>query len=272
MNLDYPKLTAVLVNAIQQQQLQINSLIAGTTTIASVSNSSDGSTNTPQTGLEMLTAQVNELSIRMDVFASTTATSTLVATSSLEFIASVSSAVRDLVQSAGEWVVQKITATLAIFNRVETQTAAITNGLEITDSVNGDIWCMRIAAGEWSKTKGSCVDADVATSTPPVVDPDDSGDETPDTATSTPEVIVGDEPVATSTPPVVVTPPEEPTATSTPSVGSAPEEPTEPVVEETETVTEEEGNQEGEVIAEVSNDEEGSTPVASKETADPIIP
>jgi len=167
MNLDYPKLTAVLVNAIQQQQLQINSLIAGSST-PSVNNGNSESNNAPQTALEVLTTKVNELSLRIDLFATSTATSTLVATSSSEFMASIVNSVRELIQSTGEWFVQKITATLAIFNRVETQTAAISNGLEITDSVTGDIWCMRIASGEWDKTKGSCAEKEVITNTPSV--------------------------------------------------------------------------------------------------------
>jgi len=268
MNLDYPKLTAVLVNAIQQQQLQINSLIAGSST-PSVRNGDDKSNSAPQTALEILTTKVNELSLRMDIFATSTstATSTLVATSSPEFIASVANSVRELIQSAGEWVVQKITATLAIFKRVETQTAAISNGLEITDSVTGEIWCMRIASGEWDKTKGSCVE-EVATSTPPVV----PSIETPDTSTSTPVAVIDASELATSTPVIlvpdvsssvststspVVTTPEDDTKSSTPSISSAPEEPVVPVVQEPETVTE------------VSNDDESSP---AEEPADPVTP
>ena len=236
MNLDYPKLTAVLVNAIQQQQLQINSLIAATTTTASVDNAADYSNiDAPQTALEVLTAKVNELNLRMDIFASTTATSTLVATSSPEFIESVANSVRDLVQSAGEWVVQKITATLAIFQRVETQTAAIKNGLEITDSVTGEIWCMRIAAGEWDKTKGSCASPvstpiDTSTSTPGIVIPTGSGDVS--TATSTLDAVISNEIDGTgsSTPSVISgTPPDEPLV---PSVGETPTEPVVPAVGE----------------------------------------
>ncbi len=56
-----------------------------------------------------------------------------------------------LAQNIGEFVVGILKAT-----RIETQTASITNGLEMTDKATGTIYCVVINNGEWLKTAGSC--------------------------------------------------------------------------------------------------------------------
>ena len=115
-----------------------------------------------QSRLEVLeTATGTYLTI--DEISSKVASSTA---SSTPFITTVANAVKDLIQSAGEWAISKITAVVAIFNRVETQTAAITQGLEITDQANGNVYCVTIRNGEWDKRLGSCLNA---SSTPEII-------------------------------------------------------------------------------------------------------
>jgi len=74
------------------------------------------------------------------------------------FIARVANAVMDYIKSVANWVFSKITAVLGVFNRVETQTAAVTQGLEMTDQATGQVYCVMIKNGDWSKVAGKCAD------------------------------------------------------------------------------------------------------------------
>ncbi len=202
----------------------------------------------------------------LEILASTTATSLATSTS---FIASVATTVKDMLQSMGEWVLEKITAKVAIFERVETQVAAISKGLEMTDQVTGDLYCVVIKNGVFENIPGSC--ADVATSTPevvedepiviPVYQPED------ETGTSTPPV---EDETGTSTPPTndegsgeeTETPTEEqnpPVEEETP----APEETTPEVEEESPEEAPEETTPEPE-----SAPEESSSPEPSPEAGE----
>ena len=96
----------------------------------------------------------------MDQIASTTADT--LASSTPSFIARIAGAVKDTIASAGEWVVGKITATLAIFDKVqtksiETETATVSNGLQMTDTATGAIYCVRMTNGALASTPGACV-------------------------------------------------------------------------------------------------------------------
>ncbi|MDO8521160.1 MAG: tail fiber domain-containing protein, partial [bacterium] len=66
-------------------------------------------------------------------------------------VASVATAVKDLIASGGEWVVSKITASVGDFG-----TAKVENGLEMKDSATGQTYCVRITNGEFAKVQGSC--------------------------------------------------------------------------------------------------------------------
>jgi hypothetical protein len=54
-------------------------------------------------------------------------------------------------QSSASWVFTKISSVLAIFDRVETKTAAVSNGLEMTDQNTNEIYCVQIKNGEFAK-------------------------------------------------------------------------------------------------------------------------
>ncbi len=129
----YENMTAVLAKAIQQQQRAIISLQNATTTID---------------------------------FAGIASTTSTTLASSTTFVGTIAQAVKDLISSTGNWVVNQFTATLATFGRVQTQTAAVTNGLEMTDSATGQTYCVRITNGDWQKVSGSC--ATPATGSTPV--------------------------------------------------------------------------------------------------------
>jgi len=66
-------------------------------------------------------------------------------------VASVATAVKDLIASGGEWVVSKITAAVGDFG-----TAKVENGLEMKDSATGATYCVRITNGEFAKSAGGC--------------------------------------------------------------------------------------------------------------------
>jgi len=151
-------------------------LSATTQTGQSLSEISTSVASTSQS-MALLYAQVTSLSSTTDSLQSTLSTSTLASTTAQSlitdqsFIQTLASAVQNLIQSAGKWVVQEIGATLAVFTDVkttsiETQTAAVSNGLEMT-SPDGQVWCVRIDdLGGFQRTPGTCS----ATSTTPVAD------------------------------------------------------------------------------------------------------
>ncbi len=201
-------------------------------------NASSTNTNTDMLSqLAVLQARIDSLAsttVSIADFASTTSrletlsTSTLAMiasttantiASSTTFVQSVALAVYDLMQasgqvigSAGEWTVNQITATLGTFQkvvagRVETQTAAVSNGLEMK-SPDGQTWCVRIDNyGTFQRTQGTCDAAPVAASSAPYIPPTTtttstesatSTTTTTDTATSTSSVTTATE-NATST-------------------------------------------------------------------------
>ena len=76
-----------------------------------------------------------------------------------------------------EWIGNKVTATLGTFTRLETGTIKVSNGIEMTDTATGEVYCLRVTNGDIAKTLGTCDTTTTSTSTSP------SGD-TPTTATS----------------------------------------------------------------------------------------
>ena len=78
--------------------------------------------------------------------------------SNSSFVEIIAKAVKDLVASAGEWVVDRFTAKVAYLGRVEAETVAISKGMEIIDQSTGSVWCVTIKNGEWNKVMGTCKD------------------------------------------------------------------------------------------------------------------
>ncbi len=72
--------------------------------------------------------------------------------------ASLGSMISGVAGSIADWVGDKITATLGIFKRVETDTLAVNKGIEMKDSATGFTYCVTIVNGEWTKTQGDCDD------------------------------------------------------------------------------------------------------------------
>jgi hypothetical protein len=184
---NYQNYTAVLTKAIQEQQVQINALKNATTTTI----------------------------VQQTIIASSSATSTAAELEqSTSFIATIANAVKNLISSAGELVVSTIRSTLAIFDRVEVKTAAVSQGLEMKDQATGTIYCVIIKNGEWDKRPGTCAEATTATSTTPIV--------TPTIPTTNPPIVISTSTIATTTPSISTSTPEIVTeiASSTPTITS----------------------------------------------------
>ncbi|MBX4200475.1 hypothetical protein KW790_03405 [Candidatus Parcubacteria bacterium] len=67
-----------------------------------------------------------------------------------------SSGVSQLASAVSDWVGSKISAVLGVFDRVETKTVRVSEGLELIDSQNGEVYCVSIRNGEFDKTAGTC--------------------------------------------------------------------------------------------------------------------
>jgi hypothetical protein len=160
---DLSSTTAALdlkANAFSSTTLQlvnnaISELPASTTFMVSFADSFEGS-STLMTSLASSTA---------DALLNGGSATTTAGGSAPSFIQRIASAVMSSIQSVANWAFTNITATLGIFNRVETQTAAVTNGLEMTDSATGQIYCVRITNGNFDKTLGACSGPGSAVST-----------------------------------------------------------------------------------------------------------
>lgn len=188
--IDDRALVSLLTKALKQQQVQINSIAfnAGMN-LTSTSNTTLSASSTEQ-------------------IASSTAN--ILASSTPSFIARVAEAVQEYISSAGEWVVSKITAQVALFDRIETKVAAVSRGLEMTDQETGDIYCVSIRDGDWDKEEGSCTEEDEeVVDNEDTEESDDSGNATTtenfqeegnseddDQATTTEEIVSGDEEVS----------------------------------------------------------------------------
>ncbi|HTK33475.1 MAG TPA: hypothetical protein VL335_02945, partial [Candidatus Paceibacterota bacterium] len=165
-------------NSTQLSLAEINGVLVTTNNNISILSGSiaalSASTTNMSVSITNLEAQVASTTFAFSSIASTTGAELATSTS---FIQSVALAVYDLMQSsgqvinsAGDWTVHQITATLGIFEkvtagRVETQTAAVSNGLEMK-SPNGSVWCVRIDDyGTFQRTQGTCDTATTTTAT-----------------------------------------------------------------------------------------------------------
>ena len=190
IGLDYSKFSAVLAEAIKETNTKID-LIASSTastdcpdgeclvsSINDLKSKYDVLANKATEHLSMIEAQQAEINAlkaatSTQIVATTTnefviATSTLesiasttadiLASSTPSFISRVAGAVQEYIASVGEWVVSKITAQVALFDRVETKVAAVSRGLEMKDQATGQIYCVSIKNGEWDKSQGACSD------------------------------------------------------------------------------------------------------------------
>ena len=247
---------AALVNSVKQLNFNLNTLASST-----VSTASNLSTSTADLAFQIagINAKMNSLASSTTFItglaSSTAATVATIASStattletSSTFIQAVAFAVSEILKASGTWVSNQVTAVVGTFGkviagRVETQTAAVTNGLEMTDSSTGQIYCVRITNGDFAKVLGSCgasatsTSPIAATTTPTIpvttIIPTDSGTTTATTSTPTASTTTSTAstttqfiivPVATTTPvttPVVTSPTDGSTTTQNPVVSPA---------------------------------------------------
>ncbi|MSU56271.1 MAG: DUF5011 domain-containing protein, partial [Candidatus Taylorbacteria bacterium] len=118
-----------------------------------------------QKRLEGLETRITALERRGAEIASSTPSQT-----TPSFVAEIATAVKDLIASAGEWTVSKITAAVGSFG-----TAKVENGLEMKDSATGATYCVRITHGEFAKVAGTCAEN---TTTPASGHPSSTGEGT----------------------------------------------------------------------------------------------
>lgn len=85
---------------------------------------------------------------------------------STPFIQKIANSVLDLIKSAGELVISKLSAKVAYFERVEAEVVAIKQGMEIVDQATSTIYCVTIKNGDWSKVAGVCPTAAMPVTTP----------------------------------------------------------------------------------------------------------
>jgi hypothetical protein len=108
---------------------------------------------------------VNSQSFIEAVALSSASSTTSTIVSNPSFLRSIAMAVTDFIKTAGELAVNKLTAHIAYFGRVEAETVAVSQGLEMKDQMTGQIYCVSINSGDWDKRLGTCS----ATSTDPVL-------------------------------------------------------------------------------------------------------
>jgi len=161
---------------------QVSALSSTTVTLGNVNTSASTSLADMATQIASLNTQVAALTSFVSsttawmsatsTFAASAASTTATAlASSTPFVQIIANAVIAILQSSGQviqsaatWTVNEIHATLAVFSDVrtssiETQTASVTNGIEMT-SPNGQVWCVRAGdTGILQQTSGSCTTA-----------------------------------------------------------------------------------------------------------------
>jgi hypothetical protein len=160
----YEDLTSVLTRAVQELDTKVDDNASTTLDFMKSSKLSVDSSLNKFTEYDNqftdITKQISEMNIRISDIASSTSTiaSTTIDAISHDqsFIEVIANKVKEYIASAGEWVVSKISSVLAVFDRVETKTAAVSNGIEMTDSVTKEVWCIRIQNGDWNKVRGNC--------------------------------------------------------------------------------------------------------------------
>jgi hypothetical protein len=141
-SIDQPGLIALNTLAIQEQQAEIVSLTNAT-------SSSILATIVSATSSPLLDTQINQ-----------------------PFLAAFVQDISNYLSSAVNFMFARLQATLAVFTNVQTQTlqtsslqtqtASITNGLQMTDQATGQIYCVTIVNGGFNKVLGACSDANQA--------------------------------------------------------------------------------------------------------------
>ncbi len=150
--------------------------------------------------------------------------------------------IRNIITSVGEWVFNKITATLGVFERVETKTfesesvksnSVETKGIQMTDKVTGQVYCISLSGGNLDKSIGPCSTATTTTVISPTPTPDSTPTPsvTPISNLPTPTPIptpieIIDINSTTTVNVITTTPTSTPTATSTTVVESVDNVPT----------------------------------------------
>jgi hypothetical protein len=185
---------------IMNYKTEIESLIAR---VSSIENKLTGEGFDSLLALSSTTMALSETVARLASSSELISTSTLDnMASSTPFIAKVAESVLSLIRSAGQLVIDTISARLAVFDRVEVNTASIKTGMEIVDQATGDTYCVTIKNGDWDKKKGLCEVAALNANPTPLPTITDVPQVPTPPANATPEpTSTSTDPIATTTPP-----------------------------------------------------------------------
>ena len=118
------------------------------------------------------------------------------------FFDKIISTLKSWLLSTKDLVFNRLTAFIGSFQKVETKTISVENGIELKDTNTGETYCVQIRDGEWYKFKGTCglpAQGLPAQSETPEVQVDQSSDNpdtnsgsTDQTSTDTPPIISDD--------------------------------------------------------------------------------
>ncbi|MBP9732138.1 MAG: tail fiber domain-containing protein [Candidatus Magasanikbacteria bacterium] len=121
-SVDYARLVIPLISAVQSQQQQIDGLLLATAGV----NSSTPRTLSEE---ELLYAANRPIA------------------SALTFLVNRLAGGASIIK---DFLAERVTAVVGVFDKIRTEE------MEMTDSVTGEIYCIRIANGEWEKLPGDC--------------------------------------------------------------------------------------------------------------------
>lgn len=156
----YGNLVALSFQSIKELNEKVDNMASSTI----VSSDSVSVVNTaPIVSTTTYTTIIQETyTISTSTIASTTAS--LLETSEA-FIGMIANSVKNLIASTGDWVIARLSATYVYSKKIEAETVAISQGLEMKDQLTGQVYCIVIKNGDWDKRAGSCSELSQATTT-----------------------------------------------------------------------------------------------------------
>ncbi|MBX4195771.1 procyclic acidic repetitive family protein [Candidatus Parcubacteria bacterium] len=128
---------------------------------------SEISTDRILAGIEIITPKLTANLVYANTIESPTLDALVARVGALESASATPLSSGSILGTITEWIGQKITAALGIFNRVEVGTAHVSQGIELIDSATGSTYCLTIKNGEWDKFQGACGSAPASPSPEP---------------------------------------------------------------------------------------------------------
>jgi hypothetical protein len=148
---------------------KVNELSVQYTDLADIVKENSLAIEAQQVQFDELKDEIVFLKERPMISTSTLATSTAsILEQSTTFITKIADAVRVAIASSENWVISKLSATYVYSKRIEAETVAISQGLEMKDQITGLIYCVVIKNGDWERRQGTCEEVSQSSTTPAV--------------------------------------------------------------------------------------------------------